>query len=208
MPRLAPLSTVPGTEGYAEDAEALIPRYEGVSVADKYKAVLHLLPVCAINVLDIGAGTGVDASWFAKQGHSVLAVEPTKAFRESGEALHPSDQIEWLDDSLPDLTETRKRNARFNLVLVTAVWSHLAEGERRRAMFNVAELLEHGGLLILSLRHGSAPPNRRVFEVTAEETIELGQQNGLKISLLKRTESVQALNRNAGVTWSWLVFQK
>jgi 2-polyprenyl-3-methyl-5-hydroxy-6-metoxy-1,4-benzoquinol methylase len=208
MPPLAPPSKIPGTEGYAADAETLISQYESVPFSDKYKAVLHLLPVCASNVLDIGAGTGVDASWFAKQGHSVLAVEPTKAFREAGVALHPSDQIEWLDDSLPDLIETRKRKAKFSLVLVTAVWTHLAEDERHRAMPNVAALLERDGLLIMSLRHGSAPASRRVFEVTAEETRELAQQNGLTISLLRRTESVQVLNRQAGVTWSWLVFRK
>jgi len=117
MPLLAQSCQVPGTEGYAEDAEALIPKYESVAFADKYKAILHLLPACASTVLDIGAGTGVDASWLAKQGHCVLAVEPTKAFRESGIALHPSGQIDWLNDSLPDLIETRKRKAKFKAKL-------------------------------------------------------------------------------------------
>lgn len=199
---------VPGTEGYAEDAELLTLRYESVSVVDKYKAVLHLLPTQASSVLDIGAGTGVDAGWFAKQGHSVLAVEPTMALREAGAKLHPSCQIEWLDDNLPELIETRKRKAKFRLVLVTAVWAHLAEDERQKAMPSVAELLRQDGSLIMSLRHGPAPANRRMFEVTAEETIELAQQNGLQTSLLKQTESVQMLNRQAGVTWSWLVFRK
>lgn len=208
MPSVSPSKKIPGTEGYAEDAELLIHRYESISVVDKYKVVLHLLPTQASKVLDIGAGTGVDAIWFAKQGHSVLAVEPTRALREAGARLHPSSQIEWLDDSLPELIETRKRKAKFRLVLVTAVWAHLAEDERQKAMASLAELLGQDGSLIMSLRHGPAPANRRVFEVTAEETIELARHNGLKTLLLKQTESVQVLNRQAGVTWSWLVFQK
>lgn len=199
---------VPGTEGYAEEAESLIPRYEGVSVVEKYKTVLHLLPARGSKVLDIGAGTGVDAAWFAANGHNVLAVEPTKALREAGARLHPSSQIEWLDDSLPSLEETRKHKKKFDLILVTAVWMHLAEGERQKAMANVAALLEQEAFLILTLRQGPAPTNRRVFEVTAEETIELAQQSGLRNCLYEQTQSIQLLNRQAGVMWSWVAFQK
>lgn len=208
MPTFAAASVVPGTEGYAEDAEWLIPRYESVCVVDKYETVRHWLPARASTVLDIGAGTGLDAAWFAGKGHAVLAVEPTKALREAAARLHRSSRIEWLDDSLPALVETGKTRRRFELILVTAVWGHLAACERRQAMARIAALLEPGARLIMSLRKGPAPPNRRVFEVTAEETMELAQQNGLGVSWHGQAPSVQALNRQAGVTWSWMVFQR
>lgn len=199
---------VPGTEGYSEDEESLIPRYESVPFVEKYKAVLHLLPTEASEILDIGAGTGADAAWLATKGHYVLAVEPTDPLREAGEKLHPSNQIEWLDDSLPTLPKTMARKEAFDLVLVTAVWAHLAETERQQAMVNVAALLRPGALLIMSLRHGPAPASRRIFEVSAEETIELAQRHSLKEILHLLTGSAQAINRQAGVTWSWLAFQK
>jgi len=208
MSALTQSKIVPGTEGYSEDAESLIPRYEGVSFTEKYKAVLHLLPTKASKILDIGAGTGVDAAWLATKGHCILAVEPTDPLREAGATLHLSSEIEWLDDSLPMLLKTMARQEVFDLVLVTAVWAHLAEKERKQAMSNIAALLKPSALLIMSLRHGPTPPNRRAFEVTAEETIELAQRDGLREILYTQTESAQPTNRQAGVMWSWLVFQK
>lgn len=199
---------VPGTEGYSEYAEWLIPQYESVPFVEKYKAVLHLLPTKASEILDIGAGTGADAAWLATKGHYVLAVEPTGLLREAGEKLHPSNQIEWLEDSLPMLSKTMGREKAFDLVLVIAVWAHLAETERQQAMFNIAALLRPDALLIMSIRHGPAPTSRRIFEVSAEETIELAQRHSLKVTLHLLTASVQPINRQAGVTWSWLVFQK
>ncbi len=201
-------STVPGTEGYSEDAEWLVPRYESVSFIDKYRAVSHLLPEKASMILDIGAGTGADAAWLATNGHSVVAVEPVAAFRGAGIKLHASAEIEWLDDSLPALSKTMSRKGAFDVVLVTAVWVHLAPPERAQAMSNITALLKSGAILIISIRHGPAPANRRVFEVSAEETIELAKWNGLREILSARTHSAQLINRRAGVTWSWLAFEK
>ncbi|HJU71348.1 MAG TPA: methyltransferase domain-containing protein [Paucimonas sp.] len=200
-------TVIPGTEGYIEDAELLIPRYESVSFLDKYKAVAHLFPKKQSKILDIGAGTGVDAAWLAAKGHCVLAVEPTSPFRHAAASLHPSNRIEWLDDSLPHLHKTRTRRESFDLVLVTAVWMHLSAQERQQAMSNIANLLKPSAFLVISLRHGLAPSNRRVFDVSAEETIELAQKNGLLKKLYQRTESVQSINRQAEVTWSWIAFQ-
>ena len=74
--------------------------------------------------------------------------------RAHGQRLHPSPAIEWLDDSLPELARVRARNRRFDLVMMTAVWMHLDEAERTRAMASVAGLVAPGGLMTLSLRHG------------------------------------------------------
>ncbi len=199
---------VPGTQGYSEDAESLIPRHESVSFVEKYNAVLHLLPAKASSILDISAGTGVDAAWLSTKGHRVLAVEPTDAIRKAGAERHPSSQIDWLDDSLPTLTRTMARKEAFDLVLVTAVWVHLSEIERQQALPNIVALLRPSALLIMSLRHGPAPANRRVFSVTAGETIELAQQNGLRRVLHQQTQSTQPINRQTGVMRSWLAFQK
>lgn len=199
---------IPGTEGYSEDAESLIGRYESMVFADKHQPVLHLLPTKASKILDIGAGTGAGAAWLAEKGHSVLAVEPTDPLREAAARLHPSSQIEWLADSLPGLLRTRARKEAFDLVLITAVWMHLAMEERQQAMLNVAALLKPGGLLIMTLRHGRAPANRRMFDVTAEETVDLAEREGLRNTLYLRTESTQLTNRLAEVMWSRLVFQR
>ena len=199
---------VSGTEGYADEAEDLFKRYEGIPAADAHRAVLHLIPAAPSRVLDIGSGTGRDAAWFASMGHRVVAVEPTDAMRLPAMALHPSPQIEWLNDSLPKLALVRTRGERFDLVMLTAVWMHLDEQQRRHAMPKVASLIRGGGVMIMSLRHGPVPPMRRMFEVSAEETMQLAQAQGLHPVLNWRTQSIQNVNRLAGVTWTRLAFMK
>jgi SAM-dependent methyltransferase len=198
---------VSGTEGYADEAEDLFKRYEGIPVADAHRTVLHLIPAGPSRVLDIGSGTGRDAAWFASMGHRVVAVEPTDAMRLPAMALHPSPRIEWLDDSLPDLAGLKARGEKFDLVMLTAVWMHLDAQQRRRAMPNVASLVRNGGTIIMKIRHGPIPAGRRMFEIAPEETIGLAHLEGLHPLLNLRTASIQEQNR-AGVSWTNLAFVK
>jgi SAM-dependent methyltransferase len=201
-------SRVSGNEGYAEEAEELFRRHEGILAADVHGAVLHLIPTAPSRILDIGAGTGRDAAWFASLGHRVVAVEPTDALRLPAMALHPSPQIEWLNDSLPDLAVLLARGERFDVVMLTAVWMHLDPPQRRQAMQNLAALLRAGGTVIMRIRHGPAPSGRRMFDVTPEETVEIAGMHGLQLVLNLRVESIQERNRAAGVIWTSLAFAK
>lgn len=197
---------VSGTDGYADEAEELFTLYESIPAAEAHRAVLHLIPAPPASVLDIGSGTGRDAAWFAARGHHVVAIEPTDAMRVPAMALHSSPRIEWLNDSLPDLAIMRARGETFDLVMLTAVWMHLDQVQRRQAMPNLASLVGDGGVMIMKLRHGPVPSGRRMFEVSANETIELAQKQDLHPVLNVPTESGQAQNRAAGVTWTNLAF--
>ena len=197
---------VSGTEGYADEAEELFRLYEAFPAAEAHRAVLHLIPTAPSRILDIGSGTGRDAAWFAAQGHRVVAVEPTDAMRLPAMALHPSPRIEWLDDSLPDLALLRTRGERFDVVMLTAVWMHLDAQQRRQAMPNLAALVRTGGAVIMLIRHGPVPAGRRMFEISAEETIELARMQDLHPVLNVRTESTQEQNRLAGISWTNLAF--
>jgi SAM-dependent methyltransferase len=202
------MKPVSGTEAYAEEAERLVGPYESLAFADVHEPVLHLIPQTPSRILDIGSATGRDAAAFAAMGHRVVAVEPTEAFRIRAMALHHSKQIEWLDDSLPELGVVRARGETFDLAMLTAVWMHLDEPQRRQGMPAVAALVREGGMLILSLRHGPVPQGRRMFEVSAQETIELAQAQGLRLVLNRRTESIQKVNRAAGIWWTRLALRK
>jgi len=196
---------ISGTENYAEEARELLKRYESISFADTHRTVMHLIPKEPCRVLDIGAGTGRDAAGFAAMGHRVVAAEPTEEMRCGAMALHPSPLIEWLDDSLPDLASLRARGEQFDVVMLTAVWMHLDEQQRRRAIGNVAALVGGGGVMIMTLRHGPVPPGRRMFEVSAEETISLAEPLGLCCVLNRPAESSL---RQPGVSWTRLAFRK
>jgi SAM-dependent methyltransferase len=198
------LVRISGTEGYAEAAEALLK--VSFPFQDLHRPILHLIPSAPAQILDIGSGPGHDAAAFAAMGHRVVAVEPTEQLRLPTIALHPSPLIEWGDDSLPHLRSVAGSGDTFDLVMLSAVWMHLDERQRRTAMPVVASVLAASGTLIMSLRHGPVPSGRRMFEVTAEETIELARAVGLRPVTNVRTDSVQPANRAAGVTWTRLAF--
>ncbi|MDY0873506.1 class I SAM-dependent methyltransferase [Dongia rigui] len=199
------MNAVPGTAGYAAEADELAVRYESFSFEETHRGVLKVLPVSG-RVLDIGAGTGRDAAGFVALGHDVLAVEPTAEMRAHGQRLHPDPRITWLDDSLPDLVHVRARGERFPIVMLTAVWMHLDEVERGIAMPHVAGLVAPGGCLSLSLRHGPVPPGRRMFDIGVDETLALAAPFGLT-ELFRRDGTRDALRRG-DVTWSRLVMRK
>jgi SAM-dependent methyltransferase len=195
---------VSGAEGYAEEAETLFQQYESVPFADLHRQVIHLIPDVPGRILDIGSGTGRDAAAFVAMGHDVVAVEPTAELRMRAAALHQPAGIEWLDDSLPDLTCLTRRSERFDLVMLTAVWMHLDEQQRQQAMPRVARLVRRGGVMILSLRHGPVPPGRRMFDVSAEETIRLALAEGL--ALILKLENQTGFFGGAGKSWTRLAF--
>lgn len=201
-------AAIDGTQGYDRDVEDFLDRSDRIAFAEKHAAALHLMPAAPSRILDIGAGSGKDAADFAAMGHAVLAVEPTPALLAGAIARHAHPAITWLHDGLPDLAKVRARGETFDLILMSAVWMHLDAGQRRRAMPNVAVLLSEGGVMILSLRHGPVPPGRRMFEVSADETIGLARAEDLRPLFNEERGSVQAANRLAGVTWTHLAFEK
>jgi SAM-dependent methyltransferase len=170
-----------------------------------HRHVLHLIPRAPSDVLDIGAGTGRDASALASMGHRVVAVEPTAEFRARAARLHPSPRVEWVNDHLPHLRHLSRRGDRFDVVMITAVWTHLDPEQRREAMATVVTLLRAGGLLALNLRHGPTPPGgRRLFETLADETCDLAASHGLRT--IVRVDRQPDFYGRTEVTWTSLAF--
>lgn len=201
------MSKIGGTEGYAEMADYLVQQWQEISFEEHHAAVLHLFPATPCTVLDLGSGIGSDAAAFAAMGHKVVAVEPVSELRLPGIALHDSALITWLDDSLPDLAVLSTRQETFDLVMLSAVWMHLGEVQRQQAMPRLASLMHASATMILSLRHGPAPAGRRMFDVSAAETIALAARHGLHPILNMRTASIQQQNQHTGVTWTRLAFR-
>ncbi|MER5352952.1 class I SAM-dependent methyltransferase [Kitasatospora sp. NPDC002551] len=191
-----------GTAGYGEAAEQLAAQYEAVTFAEVHREALHLFPTRPADVLDIGAGSGRDAAALAALGHRVVAAEPTAELRRIGEHLHAAAGVRWVDDALPALPRLGAAGARFDVVLLTAVWMHLRPDERPPAMDALTRLLAPAGRLFLSLRHGPVPPGRRMYDAPAEETLALARAWGLRPVL--HTERPD-LHGRSDVHWTVLV---
>ena len=185
--------------GYAAEAPALIARYDDVTSAALYAPVTDLLPQGAARVLDIGAGTGRDAAWFAAAGHAVVAAEPVAEFRAAIRARQAG--IQAIDTRLPDLAGI---TGPFDLITCNAVWQHLDPRARPAAWRRIAALLRPGGRAILSLRLGRGHPDRPVVPIEVEAEIALAARVGLTVRRRHQTASHQAANIAAGVRWTWL----
>lgn len=195
-------------KGYAEAAPDLIAKFEAISSAALYKPIADLLPTQPSRILDLGAGTGRDAAWLAEKGHQVLAVEPVDELRHAGIGLHGSSKIEWISDRLPALQEVLKRGAVFDRVFLVAVWQHLDDDQRRIAMCSLSGVTVPGGVVVMSLRHGPGAPGRQVYDVSTNYTIEVASAAGFELLCARQADSVQAANRSAGVSWTWLAFER
>lgn len=193
---------IESARSYEQEAPDLLQRYERMPFEQAHPGALDLIPPPHISVLDIGAGTGRDAAWFAARGDDVTAIEPTRAMREGAIALHPAPNITWIDDHLPDLISVRGRT--FALVWMSAVWMHFDEAERARMMPTVAALIAPRGKLMISLRHGPIPEGRRMFDVSVDETQALANAAGLASIGSSHFESGFA----PGVFWDRLWFDK
>lgn len=195
-------------QGYEEEAPELLEHYERITFEDAHRHVLEFFPQSPAAIVDIGSGTGRDAAYLATQGHRIVAVEPTHALRNAAMGLHPSPLIEWINDGLPNLDKITNREAEFDLTLMAAVWMHLDQEEREKAMPIVASLMKTGGALIMNLRHGPVPKGRRMFEISDKEMLELAKEYQLHPVHQHNGESIMKRNQDAGVTWSHFVFQK
>ncbi|WP_176903134.1 hypothetical protein [Nonomuraea maritima] len=123
----------------------------------------------------------------------------------TSQRLHADQDLEWVDDTLPDLAGLREEGRRFDLIPLTAVWMHLDEQQRAAAMPAMVSLLDTGGRVILSLRHGPVPIGRRMFPVSAAETIALARTHGL--DLIHLAERVDPHGRQ-DISWTYLALQR
>lgn len=194
-------------QGYEQEAEALLEQYEAVSSEAVHADYLSLLPVKPSVVLDVGAGSGRDAAFFADQGHRVVAVEPTRSLRLGAQTIHAEKNIEWIDDLLPDLQQVKALDMRFDLIILSAVLMHLDEPQRVRTIATLASLLSPDGRIVMSLRHGPVPEGRQMYDVGREEILGLAQENGLRAHPDVSSEKLADPLGRSGVSWSKYVLE-
>ena len=155
--------------GYDAEASTLVPEYERLRFEEIHAPVLDLVPESAGCVLDVGAGSGRDAAWFAAKGHQVVAVEPSAEMRAAGKERHGSPDIRWMDDTLPALDKVLRSKLTFDVVWLSGVWTHVPPSMRARAFRKLVSVMSPGGSMMVSLRRGPHPPKRPMEPATASD---------------------------------------
>lgn len=188
---------------YDTQAFGLADEYDRIDPSVLHAGFADLLSSGADRLaLDVGAGSGRDAAWLDRLGFDVVAVEPADAMRAEGRRRCASQDVRWLDDRLPSLDAVHALGLAFDLVLLSAVWQHVAPGDRRRAFRKLTALLRPGGLLVVTLRSGPAPRDRPMHAVTLGEVEALARDHGLAVS---RVLAAPDLGGRERVGWTTVV---
>lgn len=171
-------------EWYEQNATDLIPRYESISVEEVHGWLIDRLPPAPATALDVGAGSGRDAAWLAERGYEVVAIEPAKAMRDEAKRLHPNPNIRWISDRLPSIDHLSGLALTFDVILLSAVWMHVAPVDRSRAFRKLLALLKPGGLMAISLRQGPAESERAIHPAPVSEIEQLARDHGVLVELV------------------------
>lgn len=174
---------------YSKNADVLHETYHKISPEEIHADWLHYIPDTKALILDVGAGSGRDSSWLASKGHEVVAVEPVDELRmKAQEQMNPS--VLWIKDSLPALNEVYKLDNKFELILLSAVWNHVAPSDRERAFRKLTNLLRPGGKLVITLRKGPSYGDRTFYDCSGEELNTYARKFMLQL-LLEKTLSTR-----------------
>ncbi|QYK03142.1 class I SAM-dependent methyltransferase [Shewanella psychrotolerans] len=166
---------------YTEHVKQLSTQYNAQRFEDVHQSWQAYWPKAEQRVLDVGAGTGRDAKWFCNQGCDVYAIEPNDEMRAAGRHYTQSQNVTWLNDTLPELKNILSLGIQFDVILVSAVWMHLAESHRQRAFRKLSNLLAPNGKLVITLRHGEFNDGRVSYPVSVTEQETLAKAHGLQV---------------------------
>jgi len=174
----------PSLEFYDEHALALADSYESVAFEKAYPFLLETFATTTspLAVLDIGAGTGRDAAWISAKGHNVTAVEPSTSMLTIAKNLHPSGQINWVRDDLPQLERLETATNEFDFILLNAVWMHILPEDRSASFQRLKRLLSPDGSIFVSLRLGPVSEDRGMFEISGSQFVLDAKEAGFEVT--------------------------
>ncbi len=201
----APDDIARGFLPYNKEAPQLRSRYAISPFAERHTHFRPYYPPLSSHILDIGAGTGVDAKGFAEAGYRVTAVEPADEMRALAMADNDHGNITWINDYLPSLEKVRALDIAYPFILASASFMHLNPERQAQAFEVLTGLLARDGFVAMSLRHGPVPAGRTMFDILPAPAEELAGEAGLVLALHKEGDGRK---RQPGVTWSNMVFRK
>lgn len=188
-------------DAYDAASGELAGRYDALAGGASFAAVQSLLPTSGL-ALDVGAGSGRDARWLRSLGLDVVAVEPAHGLRTHGQGR--DGLIRWIDDRLLSLDRLHGLALSFDLILLSAVWQHVAPEDMPRAFRKLVTLLRPGGVLAMTLRSGPAPADRPMHPTSSGEIEGLARAHGVEV--LRVVES-RDLQQRSDVTWTTVVLR-
>ena len=201
------LSNVLGTRGYEKIVESFTEASFMLEFKEVNRDFLHLLPKSPAKVLDAGSGVGQNSAALSEEGYSVIAIEPLQEFLDIAKSKFSHLNIEWINDSLPDMKTIFDKNEKFDFILMDGVWHHLSNDERCECIYNFSRITRKGGICAISLRNGPAGAGSHIFPAPVNEMAKLAKEYGFKVVLKKERQKSKMPNK-PNVIWSRVALEK
>lgn len=194
---------------YEENANSLINRYELADVSEVQQLLLTTFEKNS-KLLEIGCGSGRDASFMTKNNFDVTAIDGSKNMIEEATKIHPELSSKLFHKTLPNDLEFDKK---FDGIYSVATLMHLSENDLKNTFLKIYNLLNQNGKFLMSVslfrddidKNGFDDKGRFFLVLSFDEWINLLENIGFKI-LDTKTNS-DGLGRG-GIEWLTLVAQK
>lgn len=194
---------------YEENANFLISRYESADVSEVQLLLLQTFKKNS-SLLEIGCGSGRDASFMTKNNFDVTAIDGSKNMIEEAKKIHIELSEKLYHKTLPSDLEF---NQVFDGIYSIATLMHLSRIDLEKTMSKIYDLLNKNGKFLMSVslfrddidENGFDEKGRFFLVLGFEEWISLLENVGFTI--LERKTNSDGLGRG-GIEWLTLVAQK
>jgi len=195
---------------YEENASNLSKRYESADVATIHQTLLKTFTPKS-NLLEIGCGSGRDASFMLEQCYNITAIDGSPKMIEEAKTLHPALEAHLFTMQLPHGLNFEAES--FDGVYSVATLMHLTQEEIALTIQNIYTLLKSKGKFLFSVSiarddtdQNSRDAHQRLFtSFSQREWVTICKNYGFTHLYNKVTSD--GLNRS-GIVWLTCVVEK
>lgn len=195
---------------YESNAKELSRRYESAKMDNIHTLLKSTFPVKS-SLLEIGCGSGRDASFMYQNGYDVFAIDGSREMIAEAKVCHPELAKRLQVVKIPD--KLYFKPSSFDGIYSIATLMHLEEDAIDRVIGKVATILEPGGKFFFSVsiqrddvdHQGKDEKGRHFTTMSADEWIACCEKYGLRLEHTEITSD--GLNRD-GIAWLTCVMKK
>ena len=194
---------------YETDSKNLSLKYENADVSEIQELLVTTFEKKA-KLLEIGCGSGRDASFMTKKGFNVIAIDGSKNMIDEAKKIHPELSNTLFHKTLPN---NLKFDTKFDSIYSIATLMHLSKDDLEKTILKIYDLLNPTGKFLMSvslfrddINENGFDKNGRYFLILSfEKWINIFQNTGFKI--LETKTNKDGLDRTS-IEWLTMVVQK
>ena len=194
---------------YETDYKNLSFRYENADVNEIQELLLATFDE-KTNLLEIGCGSGRDASFMTKKGFDVIAIDGFKNMIDEAKKIHPELSNKLFHKTLPNDLQF---DIKFDGIYSIATLMHLSKGDLEKTILKIYDLLNSSAKFLMSIslfrddidENGFDKNGRYFLILSFEKWINILKNTGFKI--LETKTNKDGLDRT-GIEWLTMVVQK